>query len=101
MYVAVCSPERLRRMQQVFDAVWRELKNQKSLHTFPWAIEATRFTIARLVLEHGGDLTNVDLVKQDVLDSLESLSANTSFRNSQNLALSNHQRLGSSTADES
>jgi hypothetical protein len=66
-----CSPETIRRLQNIFDAVWRELEQQKGKHTFPWAIEATRFTIARLVLEHTGDPRTPTQIKREVLRNLE------------------------------
>jgi hypothetical protein len=68
-----CSPETLRRLQRIFDAVWREVKQQKGNRTFPWAIEATRFAIARLVLEHGRDLRNPAQIKREVLSDLEQI----------------------------
>jgi hypothetical protein len=66
-----CSPETLRQLQNIFDAVWRELEQQKGRDTFPWAIEATRFTIARLVLEHVNDLRNPVRIKRQVLRELK------------------------------
>jgi hypothetical protein len=39
----------------VFDAIWQRLESQRSPLTFPWAIEATRFTLAQLVLEYLDD----------------------------------------------
>ena len=69
--VRACSPEALHRLQSIFDAVWRELERQKGKHTFPWAIEATRFTIARLVLKHVRDLRNPDQIQRDVMRDLE------------------------------
>ena len=75
-----CSPETLRRLQTIFDAVWHEMERQKGKRTFPWAIEATRFTIARLVLEHVNDRRNSDQIKREVLKDLEY----TGNRNRQN-----------------
>lgn len=66
-----CSPETLRRLQTIFDAVWHAVEQQKGKRTFPWAIEATRFTIARLVLEHVNDLRNAEQIKREVLKDLE------------------------------
>ena len=66
-----CSPETLHRLQTIFDAVWHEVEQQKGKCTFPWAIEATRFTLARLVLEHVNDLRNPDQIKRAVLKDLE------------------------------
>ena len=66
-----CNPETLHQLQNIFDAVWRELEQQKGSHTFPWAIEATRFNIARLVLEHVNDLGNPDRIKREVLRDLD------------------------------
>lgn len=66
-----CSPETLGRLQNIFDAVWLELEQQRSRHTFPWAVEAARFTVARLVLAHVNDLHNLEQIKQDVLKGVE------------------------------
>lgn len=66
-----CSPETLRRLQTIFDAVWNEVEQQKGKRTFPWAIEATRFTIAHLVFAHVNDRRNSDQIKHDVLRDLE------------------------------
>ena len=68
-----CSPETLHRLQKIFDAVWLELKRQKSPHTFPWAIEATRYSIARLVLAHVNDLKDADQIEREVLASLTAM----------------------------
>lgn len=67
------SPETLVRLQRIFDAVWREVERQKGKGTFPWDIEATRFTIARLVLEHGRDQRNPAQIKREVLRGLEQI----------------------------
>jgi hypothetical protein len=69
-----CSPETLRRLQRIFDVVWHEVEQQRGKRTFPWAIEATRFTIARLVLEHGCDLRNPAHIKREVLRDLDPIS---------------------------
>jgi hypothetical protein len=68
-----CSPETLARLQRIFDAVWREVEQQKGKRIFPWDIEATRFTIARLVLEHGRDLRNPAQIKREALGDLEQI----------------------------
>jgi len=31
-----CSPETLVRLQRIFDAVWRDVDQQKGKRTFPW-----------------------------------------------------------------
>jgi hypothetical protein len=67
-----CSPEALGRLQKVFDAVWLELEQQKSSHTFPWAIEATRYTIAQLVLQHATNEKDAEHIKSKVLQTLTS-----------------------------
>ena len=46
---------------------------QKDTRTFPWDIEATRFTIARLVLEHGGYERNPAQINREVLSDLEQI----------------------------
>jgi len=65
------SPETLVRLQRIFDVVWREVEQQKGRRTFSWDIEATRFTIARLVLEHGRDERNPAQITRQVLSDLE------------------------------
>jgi hypothetical protein len=67
---SACNPQTLRRLQSIFDAVWRELEKQKGLHTFPWAIEATRFNVARQVLGHMTDRRDPERIKQEVLESI-------------------------------
>jgi len=67
---AFCGPETLRRLQKVFDAVWLELEQQKSSHTFPWAVEATRYTIAQLVLQHSTTERDAEHIKSKVLQTL-------------------------------
>jgi hypothetical protein len=63
-----CSPETLVRLQKVFDAVWLELKARRSPHTFPWATEATRYTIANLVFRHVNEADrDAELIKRQVL----------------------------------
>jgi hypothetical protein len=66
---SACSPETIGRLQEIFDAVWLALGQQKSPHTFPWAIEATRFTVARLVLEHVNDLQHPERIIREVLEA--------------------------------
>lgn len=65
-----CSPRTLSELQTVFDAVWAQLERERSNLTFPWAIEASRFIIARLVLEHLDDAKDKDRIKQTVLQRL-------------------------------
>ena len=67
---SACSPETIGRLQEIFDAVWHELSQQKSGHTFPWAIEASRYTVAHLVLKHVNELQDADEIKRVVLASL-------------------------------
>lgn len=65
--LAACSPQTLSELQVVFDAIWQQLLSERSRLTFPWAVEASRFTIARLVLEHLNDSKDVARIKQDIL----------------------------------
>ena len=60
-------PMMLSELQAVFDAIWKQLVCERSKLTFPWAVEASRFTIARLVLEHMDDSKDVARIKQDIL----------------------------------
>jgi hypothetical protein len=71
---SACNPQTLRRLQTIFDAVWRELEKQKGPHTFPWAIEATRFNVARQVLGHVTDRRDPERIKQEVLESITTAS---------------------------
>lgn len=65
-----CGPETLVRLQKVFDAVWLELKARKSPYTFPWATEATRYTIANLVFLHVNEADrDAEFIKRQVLQS--------------------------------
>jgi len=70
IHPGACSPETLYKLQVIFDAVWRDLERRKSSHTFPWAIQATRYTVARRILQHVNDM-NMDAegIKRDVLQS--------------------------------
>jgi hypothetical protein len=45
--------------------------SNREAHTFPWAVEAARFTVARLVLVHVNDLHDPDQIKRDVLKGVE------------------------------
>jgi hypothetical protein len=65
-----CSPQTLSELQGVFDAIWDQLERERSRLTFPWAIEASRFAIARLVLEHLDTSQNRDGIKEVVLQEL-------------------------------
>ena len=65
-----CSPETLRRMQSIFDDVWRELERQHSPHTFPWFIEAARYVIAQMVLENIENLRDPQRIKREVLKKM-------------------------------
>jgi hypothetical protein len=67
-----CSPEALARLQRIFDAIWLELEAKKSPHTFPWAVEAARYTIARLVLQHVNNVKDAEHIKREVLRTLTS-----------------------------
>lgn len=80
MKTSAYGPERLHRLQRIFDAVWHDLKQRKSPHTFPWAVETTRFRIARLVLDHGGNFENMDRIKRRVLQSLERVKVRRAVR---------------------
>jgi hypothetical protein len=66
--------ETLQRLQEVYEAAWEQLLRKKSKHTFPWAIESTRFLLAQMVLEHARDYRDqVDIVN-DVVERIETTS---------------------------
>jgi hypothetical protein len=67
----VCSADTLRRLQSIFDRAWRQLEQKGGRSTFPWAIEASRYTLAQLVLAHSRDYRHVEEIVQEVIDSLE------------------------------
>ena len=63
----VCSADTLRRLQSIFDMAWLQLERKGGRSTFPWAIEASRYTIeasrytlARVVLAHSTDYRQVE-----------------------------------------
>ena len=68
--LGACSPQTLSKLQTVFDAIWAQLEHERSKLTFPWAIEASRFTIARMVLEHLDDSKDGERIKKVVLRRL-------------------------------
>ena len=68
------STETLQRLQAVYDAAWKQLLRQKSKHTFPWAIESTRFLLARVVLEHAHDYREQADIVDDVVERIETSS---------------------------
>ena len=72
-----CSPQTLSSLQEVFDAIWHWLEREKSALTFPWAIEASRFTIAQLVLEHLDDPNDIERIKREVMQRLSSVPNET------------------------
>jgi len=66
----------LRRLQAVYDAAWQKLLHQQSKHTFPPAIENARFLLARVVLEYARDNRDQADIVSDVVERLETTSAN-------------------------
>lgn len=54
----------------MFDAIWAQLELDRSKLTFPWAIEASRFAIARLVLEHLDDSSDLNRITEVVLQKI-------------------------------
>jgi hypothetical protein len=79
----VCSADTLRRLQSVFDMAWLQLEGKGGRSTFPWAIEASRYTLAKLVLAHSRDYRQVEEIARDVVDALEeSLAEPATPRNS-------------------
>jgi hypothetical protein len=67
----VCSAEKLRSLQRIFDAIWLELESKSSKHTFPWEAQATRYQIAGFILKHATDRgLDVEQIKQEVFQRL-------------------------------
>jgi hypothetical protein len=70
-----CSPDALRRLQTIFDVAWLQLEQKRGRHTFPWATEASRYSLAQLVLAHSWDHRHIEEIVQEVLDTLEGTPA--------------------------
>ena len=67
----VCSPEKLRSLQRIFDAIWSELESKSSKHTFPWEVQAARYQIARYLLKHATDrVMDVEQIKLEIFQKL-------------------------------
>lgn len=73
-----CSPDTLRRLQIIFDTAWLQLKHKRDRHTFPWAIEASRYALAQLVLAHAKDYRHIEEIVEEVLYTLEGSLASIS-----------------------
>jgi hypothetical protein len=72
IHSGACSPEKLKFLQKVFDAIWMELESKHSKHTFPWDTQSARFRIANYLLEHVNDAKlDIDGIKRGVLQRLE------------------------------
>jgi hypothetical protein len=68
----VCSPEKLRVLQTIFDSIWSTLESQSSKHTFPWEAQAARYQIAGFLLEHAADRDlDVEKIKQEIFQRLD------------------------------
>jgi hypothetical protein len=48
----VCSAVTFRRLQSIFDLAWLQVEQKGGRSTFPWAIEASRYMLAQLVLAY-------------------------------------------------
>jgi hypothetical protein len=68
---SVCSPQTLIRLQNIFDTAWLQLAHKKGRHSFPWAAEASRYTLAQVVLTHAQDARHVDDIVQEVLATMD------------------------------
>jgi hypothetical protein len=68
---SVCSPQTLIRLQNIFDAAWLQLTQKKGRHSFPWAAEASRYTLAQAVLTHARDVRQIDEIVQEVLTTMD------------------------------
>ena len=60
----VCSADTLRRLQSIFDLAWLQVEQKGGRSTFPRAIEASRYTLAQLVLAHSRDYPHVKEIAQ-------------------------------------
>ena len=64
-----CSPEAVRRLQQIFDAIWHRLETCGSRHTFPWDAQASREKIAVQLCRRMNDLfIDAERVEQDIFE---------------------------------
>jgi hypothetical protein len=70
------TPEALSRLQNLFDDIWLDLEREKSPHTFPWSVEASRFALARLLLECFDSAKELEQIKIEVLERIKSNSVN-------------------------
>jgi hypothetical protein len=68
---SVCSPYTLVRLQRIFDMAWLQLTQKRGRHIFPWAAEASRYTLAQLVLTHARDVRQIDEIVQEVLTTMD------------------------------
>jgi hypothetical protein len=68
---SVCTPQTLIRLQNIFDTAWLQLSQKKGRHSFPWATEASRYTLAQLVLSHSRDARQIDEIVQEVLTTMD------------------------------
>ena len=68
---SVCNPQTLIRLQNIFDTAWLQLSRKKGKHSFPWAAEASRYTLAQLVLAHARDVRHIDEIVQEVLTTMD------------------------------
>jgi len=66
------SPEQLRVLQKIFDALWLDLENSRSKYVFPWDAQANRERIAVLVVKHLNDrILDVAGLKRAILDEFD------------------------------
>jgi hypothetical protein len=68
---SVCSPQTLIRLQNIFDTAWLQLSRKRGRHSFPWAAEASRYTLAQIVLTHARDVRQLDEIVQEVLTTMD------------------------------
>ena len=64
-----CSPEAVRRLQQIFDAIWHRLETSRSRHTFPWDAQASREKIAVQLCRRMNDMfMDAERIEQDIFE---------------------------------
>ena len=76
-----CSPESVRRLQRIFDAIWHRLETSGSRHTFPWDAQASREKIAVQLCRHMNDrIIDAERIEQDVFEMFDESGRWKAFR---------------------
>lgn len=76
-----CSPEAVRRLQRIFDAIWYRLETSGSRHTFPWDAQASREKIAVQLCRRMNDpMIDAEQIEQDVFEMFDEPESWKAFR---------------------